>query len=245
MSSGLAVHLTEVHKCKKTDFRWHSLRKLVRKHVIGKSVLDAGCGTGHMTLELLNQGYEVKAIDSSQELVDFTRRMLEGNNYRGDVNALDVTNAKVLGQNKFHTILCLDVLEHIIDDGLAIKNLHYILKKNGHLIVSVPALKFLYGIRDKEIGHRRRYAKDELIEKLRESGFDIVNIRYWNFWGVLPFLFFEKILGKKVYEGMRYSRRSFFSRLLNDLLDIWFCKIENNLSFPIGLSLVAICRKNY
>ena len=244
MTSDLVDHLAKVHEYGKTDFRWHNLRKLVKKYVVGKSILDAGCGTGHTTLELLNDGYEVTAIDLSQGLVDFTKRIIKENNYTGDVYVLNLTNAKVLGENKFDTILCLDVLEHIRDDKLAIKNLYYILKKNGHLIVSVPALRFLYGIRDKKIGHYRRYGRDELIEKLRASGFDIVDIRYWNFLGVLPFLFSEKILHKKLYEGMRYSRKSFFSRLLNNLLDRWFYRIENNVRVPIGLSLIAICRKD-
>lgn len=244
MASDLVDHLAKVHEYGKTDFRWHNLRKLVKKYVIGESILDAGCGTGHTTLELLNEGYEVTAIDLSQELVDFTQRIIKENNYKGDVRVLDLTNAKVLGENKFDTIVCLDVLEHIRDDELALNNLYYILKKDGHLIVSVPALRFLYGIRDKKIGHYRRYSRDELIEKLKASGFEIIDIKYWNFLGVLPFLFSEKILHKKVYEGMRYSRKSFFSRLLNNLLDRWFCRIENDVSVPIGLSLIVIAKPN-
>lgn len=242
MTSYLADHLDRVHKYGKTDFRWRNLRKLVKRYIVGKLILDAGCGTGHMTLDLLNSGYEVTAIDISQELIDFTKRIIKDNNYVAAVHAIDLTNIKVLGENKFDTIVCLDVLEHIDDDELAIKNLRYILKKNGHLIVSVPALRFLYGIRDKKVGHYRRYSRVELIEKLRTSGFDVVSIRYWNFLGVLPFLVSEKILHKKLYDGMRYSRKSFFLRLLNDLLNRWFCGIENNVRFPIGLSLIVVAK---
>jgi 2-polyprenyl-3-methyl-5-hydroxy-6-metoxy-1,4-benzoquinol methylase len=243
MTSDLVDHLNRVHKYEKTDFRWHNLRKVAKKYVVGKYILDAGCGTGHTTLELLNDGYEVTAIDISQELVDFTQRIIKENNYMGNVYALDLTNAKVLGENKFDTIICLDVLEHIRDDELAIKNLCYILKKNGHLIVSVPALRFLYGPRDKKIGHYRRYDRAELIEKLKASGFDIVDIYYWNFFGVLPLLFSEKVLHKWVYDEFRYSRRSSFSIALNTILDWWFSTIENTVRMPIGLTLIAICRK--
>ena len=93
--------------------------------------MDAGCGTGHTTLELLTEGYEVTAIDRSQELVDFTKRIIKEHNYKGNVYVLDLTNAKVLGENKFDTISCLDVLKLIRDDELAIKNLYYILKKRA------------------------------------------------------------------------------------------------------------------
>ena len=243
MTSDLVNHLNSVHKYEKTDFRWHNLRKVAKKYVVGKYILDAGCGTGHTTLELLNEGYDVTAIDISQELVNFTQRIIKENNYMGDVHTLDLTNAKVFGENKFDTIVCLDVLEHIRDDELVIRNLCYILKKGGHLIVSVPALRFLYGSRDKKIGHYRRYGRGVLIEKLKTSGFDIVDLRYWNFFGVLPFLFSEKVLHKWIYDDFRYSRGSSFSIALNTILGWWFSNIENNVRLPIGLSLIAISRK--
>jgi 2-polyprenyl-3-methyl-5-hydroxy-6-metoxy-1,4-benzoquinol methylase len=239
----LFSHLFRIHKQGKKDFRLHSLRKLVKKYVVGKSILDMGCGTGHMTLELLNDGYNVSAFDISQEFVDFTKKLVEEHHYKSDVHVLDLRTAKVLGKNKFDTILCLDVLEHIRDDILAIENLYYLLKHDGYLVVSVPAMKFLYGIRDKKIGHFRRYSKDELIEKLSAPGFEIIDIRYWDFLGVFPFAFSEKILHRRLYEGMRYSRQSFFSRLFNALLDKWFCYIENNVRPMMGLSLIAVCKK--
>ena len=244
MTSDLVNHLNRVHKYEKTDFRWHNLRKVAKKYVVGKYILDAGCGTGHTTLELLNEGYDVTAIDISQELVDFTQRIIKENKYMGNVYALDLTNAKVLGENKFDTVVCLDVLEHIRDDELVLRNLCYILKKNGHLIVSVPALRFLYGLRDKKVGHYRRFKRNELIEKLKTAGFEIVDLRYWNLLGVLPFLFSEKVLHKEVYEEMRYLRKSSFSIALNALLDWWFTTIENTVRPPIGLTLIAIAKPN-
>jgi len=129
------------------------LRKLVRKHLVGTRILDAGCGTGHTTLELLRDGYDVTAIDNSEDLVTFTKRLIEKDDFDADVIRLDLTESAVLGENRFDTILCLDVLEHIRDDRLAMINLYHILNKNGNIVISVPAIKYLYGIRDKKIGH--------------------------------------------------------------------------------------------
>lgn len=243
MSSGTTNHLLKVHNYESTDFRWHSLRSLAIKYVAGKSILDAGCGTAHMTMELLHQGYDVTAIDNSPELIECAQEIISSNNYTADLQVLDLVNAKVLGKDRFDTILCLDVLEHIPDDVLAIKNLCYVLKNNGRLIIAVPALGSLYGLRDKNIGHYRRYDNKQLTNTLIACGLDIEKLRYWNFLGLLPTLFYEKLLHRKIYEGMRYSRISFFSNLLNSLLDRWFCCIENNVSFPVGMTLIAVCRK--
>ena len=49
----------------------------------------------------------------------------------------DIT--KIDEDNKsFHLIICFHVLEHILDDDKAIKELYRILKKNGILIIQVP-----------------------------------------------------------------------------------------------------------
>ena len=49
----------------------------------------------------------------------------------------DITNIDE-GDKSFHLIICFHVLEHILDDDKAIKELYRILKKNGVLIIQVP-----------------------------------------------------------------------------------------------------------
>lgn len=243
MTSDLIDHLLRVHSHEETDFRWSSLRRLVKKWVIGTNILDAGCGTGHMTLELLKEGHDVTAVDNSQNLINFTNELIDKEGFNADVIRLDLTESEVLGRDRFDTIICLDVLEHISDDRLALRNLHRILAKDGNLIISVPAIKYLYGLRDKKIGHYRRYDRRELIEELEESGFQVIEIRYWNFLGFLPFLLSEKVFHKNIYEGLRYSDRSLASNILNKMLNLWFSAVENNVKFPLGLSIIAICKK--
>jgi SAM-dependent methyltransferase len=57
---------------------------------------------------------------------------------------LDITSS-VLIEEKFDLVLCNNVLEHIFDIKSAIKNLNYLLKEKGHLVVSVP---FIYPLHD-------------------------------------------------------------------------------------------------
>lgn len=238
----LEEHLFKIHESGKD-----ALRKLIKKSINGTTILDVGCGTGHITLELLQEGYEVTAIDISKEFVDFLTKIICSTNYNCEVMLLDITdsnNFRKLGKDKFDTVLCLDVLEHVENDIIALRNLNYVTKNEGRLVIVVPALKFLYGRRDREIGHFRRYSKKELIEKLNLTGFKVVDLRYWNFIGMFPFIFFEKILRRRTYEGIRYSRKSTFSKYTNSLLLRWFSWFENNIKFPVGLSIIAICEKS-
>ena len=57
---------------------------------------------------------------------------------------LDITN-EIQIEEKFDLIICTNVLEHIFDIKSAIKNLNYLLKENGQLLVSVP---FIYPLHD-------------------------------------------------------------------------------------------------
>jgi len=244
MQSELVMRLERIHEYEKTDFRWQNLREIIKESIAGKKILDAGCGTGHLTLDLLKENFDVTAIDYSNELVEFTRKTIQSAQYNANVFSYDLSSIKNKNLPIFDSIICLDVIEHIENDNIALKNLYDMLKFDGTLIITVPAIKWLYGQRDKNVGHYRRYNKVDLINKLENAGFAISTIRYWNFISIIPVTFFEKILHKPVNETIRYSRSSLFSRMLNTVLNWWFSHIENHVHFPVGLTIIAICKKN-
>ena len=144
-------------------------------------LLEVGCGAGD-TLSFLKSsgrcgwaaGMEIfpAAAQSAREKIDF---VLEGNietvNLPFDINSLDV-------------ILCLDVLEHLIDPWDVIRRLHTLLKPGGILICSIPNVRhyrasipllFLgrwrysdHGILDKT--HLRFFTRESAIELAASSG---------------------------------------------------------------------------
>ena len=71
---------------------------------------------------------------------------------------------------KFDSILYISVLEHIKNDTEEIEVAISKIKKNGHLIVCVPAHNYMYSKFDKEIGHYRRYNKKFFEELNLSSG---------------------------------------------------------------------------
>ncbi len=97
-------------------------------------------------LDILEIGSGDTSINQSAEHI-FTNAKLF---VQTDVNKsyghkyLDITN-EIQIEEKFDLVLCTNVLEHIFDVTPAIKNLNYLLKVKGHLVVSVP---FIYPLHD-------------------------------------------------------------------------------------------------
>ena len=70
---------------------------------------------------------------------------------------LDITDEITIDE-KFDLILCTNVLEHIFDTKSSIQNLKYLLKEEGHLLISVP---FVYPLHD-EPGDYWRFTEHSL-----------------------------------------------------------------------------------
>ncbi len=98
----------------------------------GKKALDFGAGTGNVTSKLLLMGYEVTAVDISEDMCTVLR-----NRYADflKTGTLHVINSEiedlVLGSEEFDLITCYAVLHHIPDYGEVIKKVSLSLKKGG------------------------------------------------------------------------------------------------------------------
>ena len=91
-------------------------------------------------------------------------------------------------ERKVRTIVCLNVIEHIEDDGKAVTNLARALQPGGHLLIIVPALELLFNDLDRLAGHHRRYSRSLLRSRLTEAGLEIVRCDYFNSIGGLGWL---------------------------------------------------------
>lgn len=159
--SGLYNHWQQIGTMQEKDFRVNALNKLVYKILVrNKEVLDVGCGACGLTLFLLKKGFEVISIDTSEEILCMGRRLLSEHNFSPDsVYKATISEFSIKNQNYFEQIVCLDVIEHIEDDAKAMSELMAMLKVGGRLILTVPAIPSLYGPKDIEVGHYRRYDK--------------------------------------------------------------------------------------
>ena len=76
----------------------------------GKRVLDVGCGTGQLADYLQSHGNEVSGVEMDPESAELARPHLE-RLVVGDLDHLDLVAE--LGAGSFDVIVCADVLEHL------------------------------------------------------------------------------------------------------------------------------------
>jgi len=163
------------------------------------------------------------------------------NKFRNDrvaVRNLDLDSQEgfeALGDEKFDTIVCVNVLEHIRHDVLSLRSLKRLLRTDGVLILLVPAHRFLYNTIDRAIGHYRRYTRSELALKLNSAGFVVRQIFYYNMFGILGWYVSGSLRRPAV------DRRAFSH--FNRLVPV-FRRIERLVrSRPTGISIIAICSR--
>ncbi|PLW80703.1 hypothetical protein C0585_01285 [Candidatus Woesearchaeota archaeon] len=148
----------------------------------------------------------------------------------------DIQDDPSILKRKFDTILCVNVLEHIENDINSLNNMRKLLKKEGNLILFVPAIKKVYGRIDKANLHYRRYNKEDIKKKLKISNFDIEEIKYHNFVGLMGWIYQNNIIKKDLHNVNDLKRFNLLCPL--------FQKIEKIFPPLLGLSLLVIAKKS-
>jgi SAM-dependent methyltransferase len=117
---------------KRLDFIINTLKAQLPE---GAEVLDVGCGNGVISRSLGARGFVVKGVDVSEKAIEKARALNTFPNVRFDVVSAEQLVAD--GQ-RFHAVICSEVLEHLNDPGKLLTVLHQILHDTGVLIVTVP-----------------------------------------------------------------------------------------------------------
>lgn len=202
------------------------------KEFLNGDILEVGCGIGNFTDSLMRYG-KVWAIDINQEYIKKTKQKVDG---KAQVGFGDIEKGKYFfnGQ-KFDSIICLNVLEHIKDDDRALNNLFNLLKDKGRLILLVPSHKFLYGEIDRSIDHFRRYNKGDICSKLKKIGFQIDKSRRLNLLGALGWFVAGRILRETVVKKGNIKIFNLVAPLL--------LRLENLIEPPVGISVLVVAKK--
>ena len=225
---------------------WFAVRRKLLKSILSSLkyqknsiTLDIGCGTGSNLRELVSAGLYPIGLDQSIYALTLVKGKGDYPLLVGDLNKLPLKTKSV------GLIIAMDIFEHLQEDMVGIHESYRVLGEGGILIVTVPAFKFLWGIQDIVTGHKRRYSRREIMNKLKAAGFDILKSSYFNFFLFIPILIARRmiqLIGLKIR-----SENEVNSPLLNYIFKAVF-SLEPYLlkyfSFPIGVSILCIGRKN-
>jgi len=107
------------------------------------------------------------------------------------------------------------------------------LAPQGRVVLIVPALHRLYGRTDRAIGHRRRYERQELRDKLEAAGLTVEHLSAFNLAGALGWYVNSRLLKRRTVPGVQAR--------INNLL-VPLLRLEERFACPVGLSLVAVGR---
>jgi glycosyltransferase involved in cell wall biosynthesis len=148
------------------------------KHFLGQRVLDAGAGLGTLGGMIANRERLLLADNEPLYVSAMQQRFRLRDNIR--VENADLASPETWNRwknERLDTILGIHVLEHVESDESVLRSFHETLAPGGHCIVAVPAGRWLYTSVDKELGHRRRYSKQELLQKMTNAGFQVVHTK--------------------------------------------------------------------
>lgn len=160
------------------DWIWQSIAPYV-----GNRVLEVGAGIGNMTRVLYGRDLIV-ATDLELPYLHILRNRF-ARNPTIEVERLDLNSDECLAlkRHEFDTVVCLNVLEHIEDHEGALQRLYEVLVPGGRLALFVPADQKLFGTMDTQVGHFRRYSREELQRVMEAAGFVTEKMTYQNIFG--------------------------------------------------------------
>lgn len=198
---------------------------------IGETVLEVGSGIGNMS-QFFTASKRLILTDIQDEYLDaLAERFRDHPNVTCERYDLE-GSASHLRNRGVDTVIALNVLEHIRDDGHALGKMASLLIPGGRVILQLPAHPLLYGSLDINLDHFRRYTMSGIRTKLKAAGLEPEKCWKFNMFGALGWFLSSRMLRREI---LPTGQLSLFNRLTPA-----FVALERILPVPFGLSIMAI-----
>ncbi len=209
------------------------------------SVLEVGCSSGALVQDLADAGYSnVRGVDLATAAIDAAHA-------RGLTNVQEMDGSRTnFPDAEFDCIIASDVLEHILDEGMALAEWKRLLKPGGVLLCFVPAFAFLWSEHDVANRHFRRYSRSMLESVLVSSGLEVERIGYWNGWLFAPMTALRaarRVVARRKVTKKQTDDFSQMNPIVSRAFTAAFLLENKYLSaggeLPLGVSVFAVVRK--
>ena len=202
-------------------------------------VLDVGSSSGTNLRMLKDMGYSnYSGLDMSDESIRFCAEKGLGKVDKGDICHLPHED------NHFSLVLATDIIEHVDDDTLALKELYRILTPGGRILLTVPAFMSLWGLQDEVSHHKRRYRKKSLTRSLTSAGIKHDSMYYFNYILFVPIWAARQII--RLFKIQTESENDINSPLINCVLSYIFrfdALTAQTINPPFGVSILVTIKK--
>lgn len=196
-------------------------------------ILDLGCGTG-ANMKALGKFGEVWGVDVAVEAIGFCKK-------KGLTRVKLASTKKLPFKNEeFDLVTMFDVLEHV-EEKETLKEVSRILKKDGSLLITVPAYSWLWSKWDEVLHHKRRYSALTLRTALMSEGFRVKFISYMNSYLLIPVVITRAVKSFKSVENYPSDFR-LSTPLINKVL-LLLARLERFflLRTGVGMGTSVIC----
>lgn len=162
-------------KCIKSKFGIHIMPD--------DTVLDYGCGTGTITLQIARNANKVYGVDISEGMLRRAQQNLKNQNIDNATFMKITTLNEMFRDNSFQVIAILNVVQYIENRKRIFNQFYHLLKPQGKLIIAVPCfggmssfsallVKFLRFVRIMPTTYF--FSSDEIEKEITDSGLTII-----------------------------------------------------------------------
>jgi len=242
-----ASYFAELAHLEADNFWFRARNRLIvwalEKYYSGfQSLLEIGCGTGYV-LSSIAQAFPRARLQGAELFVaglDFAAAR------QPTIDFMQMDARQIPFVDEFDVIGAFDVLEHIEEDELVLKQMHAALKARGIILLTVPQHTWLWSPVDNYACHVRRYSAQELHRKVEGAGFEV--LRSTSFVSsLLPAMWVSRFAQKKSLKEIdataEFRISPWLNRMLEKILGLEIRMIRHGINFPLGGSRLVVARK--
>jgi glycosyltransferase involved in cell wall biosynthesis len=201
---------------------------------VGGRVLEIGAGIGTLTSQFIPREFYL-ASDINPSYLSYLRSYSVGKPYLR-VRHIDAGIPSDFAglEEKFDTVLMINVLEHVPHEQETLENIRSSLMPGGRAVILVPQHPALYGTLDRALDHRERYTRESLQQGLERAGFRVEQIFDFNRFSVPGWWLNGKVMQRKTFSRVQL-------KVLQMLMPV-LRRLDGILPWG-GLSLIAVATK--
>lgn len=178
-------------------------------------VLELGCGSGRYLTRLVRECKKIVGVDISKTVI----KIASSDTSKEKTKTLEFVLTDIIKipfrDESLDKVYCIDVLEHIPDDFNVMRETYRLLREGGEVLLYVPCRnplslgwiiskltnQYPWYPGDKEAGHVHRYTTKDIKKIIRKSGFNIIQVKYFDHFMSTLFELPLSYVKRKLFKG--------------------------------------------